>query len=108
MHPHADGAQLVYPRFGEPFVLLLAKPGDDITPQDCTAFYFDGTFGAAIRPNVWHQPAFPVHKSITLRNKQVRIRAWVCVCVHAHSVSGTGRPSYSDVHAYVPISACLR
>ena len=35
---HEEGGQVFYPRDLEPFVALLALPGDDITPQDFVAF----------------------------------------------------------------------
>src|SRR5213078_3959326 len=36
---HPDGGQVFMPRTREPFVALLAKPGDDVTPADFVAFW---------------------------------------------------------------------
>lgn len=76
---HPDGGQVFYPDDGRPFVALLAKPGDDITPKDFIAFYFDGSFGVQIYPNVWHQPMFPVQDCATFRNKQGAVHACIGV-----------------------------
>ena len=76
---HPDGGQIFFPRDGEPFVALLAKPGDDIRPQDFVAFYFDGSFGVQIYPNVWHQPLFPQSDVMVFNNKQGRVHACVSV-----------------------------
>src|SRR5690349_6977913 len=36
---HPDGGQIFFPRDGASFVALLAKPGDDVTPDDFVAFH---------------------------------------------------------------------
>ena len=36
---HPDGGQLFYPVSGESFVVPLALPGDDITPDKFTGFW---------------------------------------------------------------------
>jgi ureidoglycolate lyase len=74
---HPDGGQIFYPRNGDPFVALLALPGDDITPQDFVAFYCDGTFGVHLDANVWHQPLFPLGERIVFDDKQGRVHACV-------------------------------
>jgi len=74
---HPDGGQVFYPRDGQPFVAMLALPGDDITPEDFIAFYCDGSFGIHIDPNVWHQPLFPVHERIVFDDKQGRVHACI-------------------------------
>ncbi|MEC9466099.1 MAG: ureidoglycolate lyase, partial [Myxococcota bacterium] len=76
---HPDGGQIFFHRDGEPFVALLAKPGDDIRPEDFVAFYFDGSFGVQIFPNVWHQPLFPRDDGMVFNNKQGRVHACVSV-----------------------------
>jgi ureidoglycolate lyase/seryl-tRNA synthetase len=76
---HPDGGQIWFPRGGQPFVALLAKPGDDVTPDDFVAFHFDGSFGLQIAPGVWHQPAAPVADRIVFDNKQGRVHACVDV-----------------------------
>ena len=76
---HPDGGQIWFPRGGQPFVALLAKPGDDVRPESFTAFHFDGSFGLQIAPGVWHQPAAPVGEGIVFDNKQGRVHACVDV-----------------------------
>ena len=76
---HPDGGQIFCSRNNEPFVLLLALPGDDITPQDFTAFYCDGSFGAHINAGIWHQPPFPVNEHVVFDDKQGRVHACVSV-----------------------------
>ena len=48
---HPDGGQVFYPITKQPFVLLLALPGDDIKLDDFMAFYCDGTCGLQIKVN---------------------------------------------------------
>ena len=36
----------------------LAKPGDDVKPEDFVCFRFDGAKGLYIHPNVWHEGVF--------------------------------------------------
>jgi hypothetical protein len=74
---HPDGGQIWCPRDGTPFVAVLAKPGDDVMPDDFVAFRFDGSFGLQILPAVWHQPAAPVGARMTIDNKQGRVHACV-------------------------------
>ena len=41
---HPDGGQLFFPMTQSPFVAPLAPPsGDDVRPDDFTAYWFDGT-----------------------------------------------------------------
>ncbi len=77
---HPDGGQVFYPaKLGEPFVALLALPGDDIKPEDFVAFYFDGTFGLQIKAGIWHQPMYPIHNEMLFKGKQGRVHAAVVV-----------------------------
>jgi len=76
---HPDGGQIFSPRDGAAFVALLAKPGDEVTPEDFVAFYFDGSFGIHIDPGVWHQPVFPLGAAATFDDKQGRVHACVAV-----------------------------
>ena len=57
---HPDGGQLFYPLDGKPFVVPLALPGDDLTPDKVVAFWCDGSQGLYIHPNIWHEGIFPV------------------------------------------------
>lgn len=74
---HPDSGQVFYPINAEPFVALLALPGDDIGPQDFVAFYCDGSFGIQIFPNIWHQPVFPLAAQATFLGKQGKVHACV-------------------------------
>jgi ureidoglycolate lyase len=76
---HPDGGQIFWPRDGVPFVALLAKPGDDVRPEDFVAFYCDGSFGIHIDPNVWHQPMFPLAPLAVFEDRQGRVHACVAV-----------------------------
>ena len=76
---HPDGGQIFSPRHTEPFVALLAKPGDDVQPTDFVAFYCDGSFGIHIDPGVWHQPVFPLDAQASFDDRQGRVHACVAV-----------------------------
>lgn len=76
---HPDGGQVFFPRQRRPFVALLAKSGDHVTPDDFVAFTFDGSCGLHIDPGVWHQPLFPVGDRLTFDDKQGRVHACVSV-----------------------------
>ena len=52
---HPDGGQVFASRHRQPFLLLLAQPGDDVKPEDCVALHSDGSVGFHIDPGVWHQ-----------------------------------------------------
>jgi len=74
---HPDGAQLFFPLDGRPFVAAFAKPGDDMTPSDWVAFYFDGSAGVCIHPGVWHEAIVPLTDSARFYDKQGRVHARV-------------------------------
>lgn len=76
---HPDGGQVFYPKNHEPFVALLALPTDDIKPENFVAFYFDGSFGVQINPNIWHQPVFPCVKQASFYDKQGAVHGCVSV-----------------------------
>jgi ureidoglycolate lyase len=76
---HPDGGQIFFPRERAAFVALLAKPGDDVTPDDFVAFYCDGSFGIHIDPCVWHQPVFPVADRAVFDDRQGRVHACIAV-----------------------------
>ena len=76
---HPDGGQVFMPRTKAPFVALLAKPGDDVTPDDFVAFWFDGAQGIHIDPGVWHQPLFPAGPSLVFDDKQGRVHACIAI-----------------------------
>jgi ureidoglycolate lyase len=74
---HPDGGQLFYPLDGLPFVVPLAKPGDDLKPEDFVAFYCDGSFGVCIHPGIWHEGVFPLAPKARFFDKQGRVHARV-------------------------------
>ena len=59
MNYHPDGGQLFFPLDGKPFVAPLALPGDDLQLDKIVAFWFDGSQGLYIHPNIWHEGVFP-------------------------------------------------
>lgn len=76
---HPDGGQIFFPEARTPFVALLARPGDDVRPEDFIAFTFDGSRGVHVDPGVWHQPVFPLGASARFANRQGRVHACVSV-----------------------------
>jgi hypothetical protein len=76
---HPDGGQVFFPREKVPFVVPLALPGDDVTPDNFTAFWFDGSAGLYIHPNVWHEAVFPLAERTSFHDKQGKVHARVSV-----------------------------
>ena len=77
MNYHPDGGQVFASRHRRPFLLLLAPPGDDLTPEDCVALRSDGSVGFHIDPGVWHQAPFTLADEDVFDNKQGRVHAVV-------------------------------
>jgi ureidoglycolate lyase len=76
---HPDGGQLVYPMHGESFVVPLALPGDDVSPDKFVTFWCDGTRGLYIHPNVWHGAFVPLADHAEFLDRQSRVHARVSV-----------------------------
>lgn len=76
---HPDGGQLFFPIDGAPFVTPLALPGDDVTPDKFVTFYFDGTQGLYIHPNIWHEGIFPLVPTAKFYDIQGSVHARVSV-----------------------------
>lgn len=76
---HPDGGQLFFPIDGTPFVTPLALPGDDVSPEKFVNFYFDGTMGLYIHPDVWHEGIFPLAPKARFFDKQGSVHARVSV-----------------------------
>jgi hypothetical protein len=74
---HPDGGQLFYPLDGAPFIVLLAPPGDDVTPSDFVAVYVDDGRGLYVAPGVWHDAVFPVAPRGVFHDVQGRVHARV-------------------------------
>jgi hypothetical protein len=76
---HPDGGQLFFPLDAAPFVVPLAKPGDDIKPEDFVCFWFGGDRGLYIHPNVWHEGVFATRGRQRFFDRQGAVHARVSV-----------------------------
>lgn len=76
---HPDGGQLFYPLDRAPFMVPLARPGDDVKPEDFVCFRFDGTRGLYIHPNVWHEGVFALRGTQRFFDKQGAVHARVSI-----------------------------
>ena len=76
---HPDGGQLFYPSAKTPFISPLALPGDDVQVGDFKAFYFDGSQGLYIHPNIWHEGVFPINQKSSFMGKQGKVHARVSI-----------------------------
>ena len=74
---HPDGGQLFWPLDGQPFVVPVALPGDDLKPETFKAFWSDGSFGIYIHPGIWHEGVFPVTPTGRFFDKQGKVHARV-------------------------------
>ncbi len=72
---HPDGGQLFFPLDKTPFVVPVALPGDDLTPDKVVAFWCDGHRGLYIHPNIWHEGIFPVDNNQRFLDRQGRVHA---------------------------------
>lgn len=75
MNYHPDGGQLFFPLDRLPFVVPVALPGDDLSPDKIIAFWCDGSKGLYIHPNIWHEGIFPVSDSQQFLDRQGRVHA---------------------------------
>jgi ureidoglycolate lyase len=76
---HPDGGQLFYPLNGDGFVVPLALPGDDVTPDRFVTFYCNGRCGLYLHPNVWHGAVVPLDDEAQFLDRQGRVHARVSV-----------------------------
>ena len=76
---HPDGGQLFYPLHGQSFVVPLALPGDDVTPEKFTTFWCDGRSALYLHPNVWHGAIVPFDDEAEFLDRQGRVHARVSV-----------------------------
>jgi len=77
MNYHPDGGQLFFPLDRKPFVVPLALPGDDLTPDKVVAFWCDGSRGLYVHANIWHEGVFPVEDQQRFLDRQGRVHARV-------------------------------
>ena len=76
---HPDGGQLFYPMHGQSFLVPLALPGDDVTPQSFVSFRCDGGQGLYVHPGVWHGAVVPLDDHAEFLDRQSRVHARVSV-----------------------------
>ncbi len=76
---HPDGGQLFYPQESGPFLVPLARPGDDVKPSDFVCFWFDGNQGLYIHPNVWHEGVFAIRGRRRFLDRQGAVHARVSI-----------------------------
>ena len=76
---HPDGGQLFYPLGGAPFLVPLALPGDDVSPERFVSFFCDGSSGLYIHPNIWHGAVVPFEDRAEFLDRQGRVHARVSV-----------------------------
>jgi ureidoglycolate lyase len=76
---HPDGGQLFYPLKGQSFVVPLALPGDDVTPEKFVTFWCDGRSALYLHPNVWHGAIVPLDDDAEFLDRQGRVHARVSV-----------------------------
>jgi hypothetical protein len=76
---HPDGGQLFCPLDGQSFVVPLALPGDDVTPESFVAFWCDGRRALYLHPNVWHGAVLPHDEQARFLDRQGRVHARVSV-----------------------------
>ena len=76
---HPDGGQLFYPLNGRSFIVPLALPGDDVTPEKFVTFWCDGSRGLYLHPNVWHGAVVPLEDEAQFLDRQGRVHARVSV-----------------------------
>ena len=76
---HPDGGQLFFPLEHKPFMVPLALPGDDVSPEPFVCFRFDGSRGLYIHPNVWHEGVFGCSGTQRFFDKQGAVHARVSV-----------------------------
>ncbi len=67
---HGDATQAFIAADRRPTIFLLAKPTDDLQPEDFVAFYSDGSVGMSMLPDVWHTSPLPVEGSQSYENTQ--------------------------------------
>ena len=77
MNYHPDGGQLFFPLDNKPFIVPVALPGDNLTPDKVIAFWCDGTRGLYIHAGIWHEGIFPVQDNQRFLDRQGAVHARV-------------------------------
>jgi hypothetical protein len=76
---HPDGGQMFFPKRVEPYVVPMALPGDDVRPEHFVTFWFDGSQGCYMHPNVWHEGVFTCGARGRFHDRQGAVHARVSV-----------------------------
>jgi len=76
---HPDGGQLFFPLERRPYLVPLARPGDDVVPERFVCFRFDGTKGLYIHPNIWHEGVFALSGTQRFFDRQGAVHARISV-----------------------------
>jgi ureidoglycolate lyase len=95
---HPDGGQIFFPKTRETFIALLARPGDNVRPEDFVAFVFDGSCGLHINAGVWHQPAIPLGDEMIFDDRQGAVHACI-YCDTEAEFGGLLRIPLADIEA---------
>ena len=74
---HPDGGQLFFPKDQKSFVVPVALPGDDLTPEQVIAFWCDGSRGLYIHPGIWHDGILPASDHQRFLDRKGRVHARV-------------------------------
>lgn len=77
MNYHPDGGQMFWPKQNKPFIVPVALPGDNLTPDKVVALWCDGSAGLYIHPGIWHEGIFPVEDTQGFLDRQGRVHARV-------------------------------
>lgn len=77
MNYHPDGGQMFFPLDKQPFVVPVALPGDNFSPDNVVAFWCSGEQGLYIHPNIWHEGVFPVNDEQRFLDRQGKVHARV-------------------------------
>lgn len=76
---HPDGGQMFFPLNGESFIVPVALPGDDVTPDKFVAMRCEGGKGLYIHPNIWHGPVLCLEDHGRFLDRQGRVHARISV-----------------------------
>ncbi|REK17884.1 MAG: ureidoglycolate hydrolase [Planctomycetota bacterium] len=76
---HPDGGQMFFPLEQKTYYVPLARPGDDVKPEDFVCFRFAGTQGLYLHPNVWHEGVFTSAGTQRFLDRQGAVHARVSV-----------------------------
>ena len=76
---HPDGGQLFFPLDRAPYLVPLALPGDDVTPERFVCFRFAGDKGLYIHPDIWHEGVFGLRGKQRFFDRQGAVHARVSV-----------------------------